>query len=72
MLHPALYYWLWTQQEDERIRELELRRISRDALRARAAERRAGSARQPAAIQLSRFGQLARFFQLRGRQRWSG
>src|SRR4029077_4110877 len=72
MLHPALYYWLWTQQEDERIRELELRRITRDALKARAPERRDGSAKQPSPIQVGRLRQVSRFFQLRGRRRWSG
>jgi hypothetical protein len=73
MIHPALYYWLWTEQEGERIRKLELRRAARDALKLRAAERTTAPASRPAAIQRSRFGQVAaRFLQSPTGRRWSG
>jgi len=40
MIRPDLYYGLWIQQEDERIRDLEFRRARMETLEARREERR--------------------------------
>jgi hypothetical protein len=73
MIHPALYYWLWTEQEGARIRELELRRATREASKARLEERRTSSRRRQSLTHRSRWAELgARFAQLRNDRRWSG
>jgi shikimate kinase len=43
MIHPDLYYRVWTQQQDARIRDLEFRRTRKEASEARIAERSAAS-----------------------------
>jgi hypothetical protein len=73
MIHPALYYWLWTEQEGERIRELELRRAAREASKARLEGHRTSSSRQRAVTLRSRWAGLSALFaQLRSDRTWSG
>ena len=40
MIHPDLYYRLWVQHEDARIRDLEFRRARTEASEARREDRR--------------------------------
>jgi hypothetical protein len=46
MIHPDLYYRLWVQQEDARIRELEFRRSRHEASEARGGELRTASGQE--------------------------
>jgi hypothetical protein len=46
MIHPDLYYRLWIQQEDARIRDLEFRRPRKEALEARREKRRTAAGQE--------------------------
>jgi hypothetical protein len=59
MIHPDLYYGLWTQQEDARIRDLEFRRARKEASKARIEERGTASSEERTAIHRNGFIEVA-------------